>query len=136
MPIDEVKVVWSRGAMAWWSPAPAVLCSRVEGHMTTVVPTTLIDAFVRVRDDAGGARVKTFHDWQRATGYDSDARQLYTSLSQPLMNDIDTIDALVQHRLLAMGIEVARIALGTALRATTDRAEFERRLNGAISATR
>jgi hypothetical protein len=134
--IEEQHFKMPRGTVTWWSPARAIICSRVEGHMGNPAPEILINAFIRVRDMNPGVRVKTFHDWQKVTGYDSDARQRYVELSKPLMGDAESIDALVQSRLLAMAIEVARIALGSALRGTADRAEYERRVQEALVAAR
>lgn len=136
MMIEEQHVPAPRGTVTWWSPAPSIFCTRVEGHLQLPMPDVFIGAFVRVRDATPGARVKTFHDWQKVTGYDSAARLRYVEMSKPLMGDVDTIEALVQSRILAMGFEVARIALGSALRGTFDRVEFERRLADAIAAAK
>jgi|GEM_PF-914685 len=123
-----------KSTLRWWSPARGVLCSEITGHMTVEVVEPLITSFVAVYDDRPGNKVKTFHDWRAATGYDSAARVAYTEAAKPLMVHVDTIEFLLASRIVAMGVEVAKIVLGQALSASVDWPTFERRRQEAIEA--
>lgn len=124
----EGRLELTKGQVRWWSPAPAVFCSEVKGHIGVEGIPPLIDGFHVAVAQAPARKVGVFHDWSGVTGYDSDTRVLYTAQAMPLMPSVEFIDALVppQLRLLAMAIEVAKIVLRTNFSATTDRAVFER----------
>lgn len=127
-------ITFPRGTLRWWSPARGVLCSQVTGHMSVDVVEPLITSFVAVHSEQPTRKVKTFHDWVTATGYDSAARVAYTEAAAPLMGHVDTIEFLLASRIIAMGVEVAKIVLGQSLQASVDRPTFERRRQEAIEA--
>lgn len=131
----EQELVLPRLRVRVWSPAPAVFCSEVSGHFSVDGLAPLIDRYqdLVARDPA--VRVKTFHDWAGATSYDSEARLRYTEQAAGLTRSIDFIEALVSSRIVAMGVEVAKIILRMPFHATTDRAEFERRRADVIAAS-
>jgi hypothetical protein len=127
-------ITFPRGTLRWWSPAGRVFCTQMTGHMAVDVVEPLISSFVAVHSEDPARKVKTFHDWVGATGYDSAARIAYTEAARPLMGDVDTIEFLLASRIIAMGVEVAKIVLGQSLQASVDRAAFERRRQDAIEA--
>jgi hypothetical protein len=110
-----------------------VFCTCVEGHLDMTAVQLLVDGFQATVDDAGTMLVSSFHDLQRVTSYDSEARVYYTEQSKPVMVHVASVEMLFSSRLIAMSIEVANIVLGSKLSGTTDRAGFEQRLAAAVA---
>jgi len=131
---DVTDITLPRGHLRWWSPAPSVYCTIVTGHFCTAGVGPILQGFVDVAARHPGHLVDTFHDWSGLTGYDSDARIAYVEQARPQMSRVGIIEALVTSRIVAMGFEVARIALGTGLKGISDRATFEAHRQAAIDA--
>lgn len=123
----------ARCAARWWAPVQGVFCTCVEGHLDMTAVQLLVDGFQATVDDAGTMLVSSFHDLQRVTSYDSEARVYYTEQSKPVMVHVASVEMLFSSRLIAMSIEVANIVLGSKLSGTTDRAGFEQRLAAAVA---
>ena len=77
-----------------------------------------------------------FYDWSRVTGYASDVRLEATRHLLELRPRFHSAAFLTSSTLVSMGINVANIALGGFLYATTDRADFEARLHAACAQDR
>jgi hypothetical protein len=131
---DVIDIPLPRGHLRWWSPAPAVYCTVVTGHFCKAGVGPILQGFADVVARHPGQLVDTFHDWSGLTGYDSDARVAYVEQARPQMPQVGIIEALVTSRIVAMGFEVARIALGTRLKGISDRAAFEAHRQAAIDA--
>jgi hypothetical protein len=131
---DVTDIPLPRGHLRWWSPAPSVYCTVVTGHFCKAGVGPILQGFADVVARHPGHLVDTFHDWSGLSGYDSDARVAYVEQARPLMPAVGISEALVTSRIVAMGFEVARIALGTRLKGLSDRATFEAHRQAAIDA--
>jgi hypothetical protein len=119
----------ARGRVAIYvAPGGAVL-TVADGHVVLESSRALTEVCDGLR--ARAAPLKIFHDWERVTSYDSDARVHLTrwTLSTP-RGTIGEVHVLMRSRLVAMGVATAALALrlsGIAVHSYTARAEFERR---------
>ncbi|MEW5853457.1 MAG: hypothetical protein AB2A00_32070 [Myxococcota bacterium] len=115
----------------WWSPARGIYCTAVSGHVDMECVQLLERGWMQTFERSGSS-VVTFHDWSGVTGYETDARVQYTKWSEPIMKDVAMVHILLQSRIVAMGVSVANIVLGGKLKATSDRAAFERLRDAAL----
>ena len=125
-----------RASLWWWSPAPGIYCTELKGHFCVAGVGPLLEGFRLVAEASPSLGVMTFHDWTGIKTYDSAARVAYVDQARPLMHRSASIEALVTSKIVAMGIELARIALGAALHGTADREAFEARITDAVARRR
>lgn len=87
----------------------------------------------RIRHSVGGAYF--FHDWLDMTGYESVCRQRLTEWTAENRSSITELHLAVQSKIVAMGVQVANLALGGFLRTHTDRASLDREIERIRRAT-
>ncbi|HVU02131.1 MAG TPA: hypothetical protein VHE30_10275 [Polyangiaceae bacterium] len=120
-----------RGTARMWTLSPAVYVTQVEGHMDES-HAALFERYgaAKIADSPGGLCV--FHDWIEMTGYDSPCRKRMTEWSVARLGAYREVHIAVRSKLVAMGIQVANIALRGLMRAHRDRVGLEVELRRVI----
>ncbi|MGC4092859.1 MAG: hypothetical protein QM756_34240 [Polyangiaceae bacterium] len=121
------SVSTSRGEMSLWSPSQDLLVCRVRKHGEGKFSPPIIRAFNALT----GARIHIFFDFEVMPTYDSELRVELTKHFAEQRARIHQLDVLIGSRLVAMGVEVARLALNF-IRPHTKRATFQAELDRAI----
>jgi hypothetical protein len=125
------RLATPRGTLALWAPIPSLVVGRVRGHLE--------DAFVDAMLAQGDAtllaeeKTRTYHDWEESTGYAPIARLRLTEWTLRHLESVQGMHILVRSRILAMGVEVARLTLGRrVLVPYVDRRSYENHLHTAL----
>jgi len=111
------------GSLEMWYPAPNVVGDRIVGHLDLELARRFTE---RLTVKMAGGRLHVYSDWERMEGYDSAVRMELTAWAIRRRTGFAAIHALVRSRLVAMGLSVANVALGSFMQAYTDRGVFER----------
>lgn len=111
------------------SPARGILCTRVSGHLGMDAVSHLMRCFDLVAADL--TPVEAFHDWRRIEGYDTAAREAYARWSMAHRPQVLRVNILLQSRLVAMAVSVARLKLDY-LEPFTSEAAFEQARQAAV----
>jgi hypothetical protein len=112
------------GALRAWVLAPNVFASQGQGHMTDDHCAFIEDyAEARIRDYSG--KLYVFHDWMDLTGYDTKTRIRLTAWSVAHRHAYEEVHLAVRSRIIAMGVQVANVALGGFMRSYTGIAALE-----------
>ena len=91
------------------SPARGILHTRVSGHLDLDAVRHLMRCFDLVAADL--TPVEAFHDWRGIEGYDTAAREAYARWSMAHRSQVFRVNILLQSRLVAMAVSVARLKL-------------------------
>jgi len=112
------------GTLRAWALAPNVFATQGHGHMT--------DEHCAFIEDYGEARIRehdgklyVFHDWMELTGYDTKTRLRLTAWAVAHRNAYEEVHIAARSRIIAMGVQVANIALGGFMRAHNGIAALE-----------
>ena len=124
-PRDAVRLEVDRGDIVLWPLAPHIVVTEMRGHMTPAMSQLLM---ARIDPLYGKCKkLYSFHNWMGMTGYESSCRVELTSWV--LRNKAKTeLHIATSSRLVAMGVMVAKVALGDALHVYQDLAALEREL--------
>jgi hypothetical protein len=107
-----------------WTLAPTVYVTQVEGHMDES-HAALFESYGAARIAGSSKPLCVFHDWLEMTGYDSLCRKRMTEWSVARLSSYGEVHIAVRSKLVAMGIQVANIALRGLMRAYGDRVALE-----------
>lgn len=110
-----------RGKMTIASLAPSVAHIVVEGCLDDVLADAIIFEAARVSRHGDGV---ILHDWSQLEHYTSTARQKLTDWTLENRRAIASVHILVRSTIVAMGVNVANLALGGFLKAGTDAEAF------------
>lgn len=113
------------GTLRLWRPAPHVVASRMVGRLGAGLEEPFMQQVDSIIDQ--GYKYAVYHDWSEMTGYDSFVRQRLTSWTsmQQAAGQLKSIDILVRARVVAMGVQVASMILGGAIKSHTSLHEFQ-----------
>ncbi|HET6346474.1 MAG TPA: hypothetical protein VFH51_16190 [Myxococcota bacterium] len=117
--------VGSAGKLEVWTPAPNIVCSRVEGHLDLGMYPSILKRCQEVVDS--GRRLISFHDWQDMSGYDTGARTEMTLWCLAHAKSLDDAHLLVKHQVVALGVSIAAVLVRN-LKTYTERAAFQEAL--------
>lgn len=131
MPAEE-NLKTSRFTLRVWSPAPHIACTTASGHLTLEAIAPIVRCFDAVVDGTEDA-VFIFHDWEKVTGYDSEARTAFVETSKGQQKRIDSVVCLTSSSIVSMAVSVANIVLNRKLSATTKRSDFDRAMAEALA---
>jgi hypothetical protein len=108
-----------------WTPRPNIVVIRTIGHLDVRMCGKIVEW-----TDLTLARGKShvFHDMETMTSYEPAARQELTEYAEHKATLIDSVNVLFSSRLVAMGVAVANMVLGGALRTFGTRKTFEARI--------
>lgn len=121
-----------RGSLLAYTLTPTIYVTIVSGHMETAHADALLafsEARVRGRRDQ---KLRVFHDWVEMTGYESQCRQRLTNWAVNNLDAFAEMHLAQRSKIVAMGVQVANIALGGLIRTYTDRAAVEVALRRAV----
>jgi hypothetical protein len=112
------------GKLRAWALARNLFVTQGEGHMKDD-HCEFLETYGAERIRRAGGKVYVFHDWMELTGYDSRTRVRLTAWSAAHRNDYQEVHLAVRSRIVAMGVQVANIALGGFMRAHSGTAALE-----------
>lgn len=122
------------GDGAIWRPRPGLLFTRARGRVSAAMARFYIAA---AQDElAGTKRLYVFHDWLEVASYETEARDLLRAFGKTVADGRLRAHYLVRSKIVSMAIQTAALVLGRELASTSQRAEFERWQDAAISALR
>lgn len=121
---DFAEHATASGKLRAWVLARNVFVTQGEGHMQDD-HCAFIEAYGEERIRAAGAKLYVFHEWMELTGYDSRTRIRLTLWSAAHRHDYEEVHLAVRSRIIAMGVQVANVALGGFMRAHPGIASLE-----------
>lgn len=110
-----------RGKVTIHSLGPQTSHFVVEGVLDDVLADAITTEGSRISAGGGGVAL---HDWSRLQSYSSSARSKLTDWMRQHRHGFATVHILVSSSIVAMGVNVANLALGGFLHAGTDAAAF------------
>jgi len=120
--MNEARVIeHGRGRVTITSLGPRTSHFVVEGILDDVLADAITAEGSRISRDGGGVAL---HDWSRLQSYSSSARARLTDWMLEHRRGFTTVHILVSSHIVAMGVNVANLALGGFLHAGTDVAAF------------
>jgi len=119
------------GALRAWVLAPNVFVTQGEGHMTND-HCTFLEEYGEARIQEYDGKLYVFHDWRELTGYDSKTRVRLTAWSVAHRHVYQEVHLAVRSRIIAMGVQVANVAVGGIMRSHTGIATLEVELARAL----
>ncbi len=114
----------SSGKIRVWTLARNLYVTQGEGHMQDD-HAAFLEEYGEERLRRAGGKIYIFHDWMEMTGYDSKTRYKMTTWSAEHRASFEEVHLAVRSRIVAMGVQVANIALGGFMRAHTGIATLE-----------
>jgi hypothetical protein len=122
---DFSEQVTASGVVRAWVLARNVYVTQASGHMHDD-HCAFLEAFgeeqIRCAD---GAKHYIFHEWMELTGYESRTRVRLTTWSAARRHTFQEVHLAIKSRMVAMGVQVANIALGGFMRAHTGISSLE-----------
>lgn len=100
-----------RGSFVVWTVTPRIYASRCIGYFEPAHVELFLPYSERVIAAAPGP-VQVFHEWTEMTGYDSSCRQKLTGWTLEKRSSFARIHVSVRSKIVAMGVQVANVALG------------------------
>lgn len=122
---DFAEQVTSSGVVRAWVLTRNVYVTQAAGHMDDdhcAFLETFGEGQIR---RAGGSKHYIFHDWMELTGYESRTRLRLTTWSAARRHTFEEVHLAIKSRIVAMGVQVANIALGGFMRAHTGVSSLE-----------
>jgi hypothetical protein len=118
---DEVVTEHSTGSLRVRRLGPRSSHFILAGHLDAALTRAIIVEGTRLT--ASGHAI-AFHDWSALRTYSTEARQLSTEWTLAQRHNFELMAIYVSSSIVAMGVNVANLALGGFIRATTDAAAF------------
>ena len=120
--MSEARVVeHGRGRVTIMSLGPRTSHFVVEGTLDDFLADAMTAEGSRISRDGGGVAL---HDWSGVQSYSSSARTRLTDWMLEHRRGFALVHILVSSNIVAMGVNVANLALGGFLHATTDVVDF------------
>lgn len=129
--LREVRT--ERGCARVWVIAPTLYVTMTTGYMEEA-HADLLESYGLERIRKAPGKLTVFHDWFDMTGYESRCRQRLTSWSLARRQHFEEVHLGVRSKLVAMGVQVANLALGGLITAHTDRTKLEHELRRVLRA--
>lgn len=108
---DVRELRTARGTLVLWTLAPTVYVTRFTGHLESA-HVDLLFAYSEPLVLAARQPIDVFHEWTAMTAYDSVARSRITTWALERRRVFGRVHVSVRSQLVAMGVQVANIALG------------------------
>lgn len=120
--MSDVRIIeHGRGRVTIASLGPRTSHFVVEGALDDVLADAITAEGSRISRDGDGVAL---HDWSKLQSYTSSARTRLTEWMMQHRHGFAAVHILVSSNLVAMGVNVANLALGGFLHAGTDAAAF------------
>ena len=128
-PRDAVRLDTGRGEITFWILAPHVYVTEVRGHMSQAMSNLIIERASPLY--ARASVLYGIHNWLAMTNYDSACRvDLTTWIMRNKAQSVLHIGTA--SRMVAMGVMVAKVALGDLLNVHADFDALERTLSDVL----
>ena len=124
---DRRSVETERGRVQLYALTPTVQVVVVSGHMDPGMAEAIV-TFSTDRMSRTPTKQHVFYDWLDMTSYDSACRSRLTTFSKEHLDRVAEVHIAQSSKLVAMGVQVANIALGSKIETHADRASLERAL--------
>lgn len=119
--VDAKHLDTDDGSTRAWRLADTIYVTRHVGTMTCDHAEVII-TYAELMMSRRAGKLDVFHDWLDMTGYTSDCRKRLTEWSIAHLDVYGQIHIALRSKLVAMGVQVANIALGGAINVHPDRA--------------
>ena len=120
------------GTLRAWMLAPNLYVTQGEGHMTDI-HCEFIEAYGEACLRRHPGKYYVFHDWRELTGYDTRTRIRLTAWAVAHRHAYEEVHLAVRSRIIAMGVQVANVALGGFMRTHAGIATLEVELARALA---
>lgn len=131
-PANAQRVETARGSIAYWEPRASVYVTDVRGYMSHEMAALIIERADRLYRP--GVQLQGFHNWFAMTNYESSCRVDLTAWV--LRRRAQTVLHIgVSSRLVAMGVAVANLALGSLIDVHTAPSSLELALGASLAAS-
>ena len=129
-PADAKRVKVERGELAYWELATRVYATQTTGFMTRAMSNLIMEHGEKLY--ARGGTVYGFHDWLQMSNYESHCRVELTNwvLSHRAQS---VLHIAVASRIVAMGVAVANMMLGSLIHIHANEREIERALRDVLA---
>lgn len=121
-PQDAQRIETERGSIAYWELAPRVYMTEVRGFMTREMAQLIIEQAEPLYSRAG--RVYGFHNWLAMDNYESVCRVELTSWVMG-HREQSSLHIGLRSRMVAMGVAVANLALGSLIQVHNEPKQLE-----------
>ncbi len=128
---DVRSVETPRGKTLVYTLAPCVYVTVVSGHLEEA-GAELIVQYGTGRVRAAPGKLHVFHDWIEMTGYESGCRHRLTTWTAAYRDSVADAHLALRSKLVAMGVQVANLALGGMIKTHTNRGTLEHALRRAM----
>ncbi len=125
------SVTTPRGEVRAYALTPRVYVTVATGHLEAPGAQLIVD-YGNDRIRAATGKLYVFHDWLDMTGYESSCRQQLTAWTAETRGSLAELHIAFRSKLVAMGVQVANLALGGLIRMHEDRSSLERELRRAV----
>ncbi len=122
---DELVTEHSTGRLSVRHLGPHSSHFILSGHLEMSLTMAIIAEGERL---SATGRAIAFHDWSGLKTYSSEARRLSTDWARAHRHNFALLSILVSSSIVAMGVNVANLALGGFIRATSDPEAFAKAL--------
>lgn len=122
---DEQVTTHSTGSLRIHRLGPRSSHFILVGHLEDTLTTAIIAEGERLSATGHGI---AFHDWSGLKTYSSEARRRNTDWALAHRHNFALLSILVSSNIVAMGVNVANLALGGFIRASTDAEAFAKAL--------
>lgn len=123
--VDPRTHVTPKGTLRVWSIAPAIFVTRTVGFVEESHADLFESYGLQCIQQNGGRKIRAFHDWLDMTGYDSKCRTRLTAWSRRHLGDFEEVHMAVRSKIVAMGVQLANLALGGIIQVYSERTRLE-----------
>jgi len=129
---EREECVTPRGTARVWTLSPTIYVTQTSGYLEEAHAAFLESYGARRIQAARGRKLRVFHDWIDMTGYDSQCRTRMTAWSLKHLREYAEVHIALRSKIVAMGVQVANIALRGIIQAHNDRTRVEVELRRAL----
>jgi hypothetical protein len=128
-PSGAPSVSTSRGTLTFWQLAPHIYATEVRGFMTQEMSNLIIERAEPLY--VPGKKLHGFHNWLEMTNYDSACRVELTAWVMRHRAQ-SALHIGLRSRMVAMGVAVANLALGSLIQIYASADEMETAVQAAL----
>lgn len=128
---DPKQVRTARGELRIYALGRTAYGTEFSGHLEDA-HVDLFLAYSEERIELASGKLTVFHDWLDMTGYDSSCRKRITDWTVKHLDAYAAVHVLLRSKLVAMGVQVANLALGGLVKTHKTRASLEAAVRAAV----
>ena len=130
--VDPKQVRTQKGQLRIYAFDKAVYATEFSGHLED----RHVDLFLSYSEERirlASGKLTVFHDWLEMTGYDSSCRKRITDWTVKHLSAYAVVHVALRSKLVAMGVQVANIALGGLVKTHQTRISLEAAIVAAVA---